>query len=416
MILEKELKLELKRQNENVELIASENYVSNDILKAAGSILTNKYAEGYPYKRYYGGCENVDIIEQKTIDLAKKLFNSEHANVQPHSGSQANTAAFYALLNPGDKILGMSLSAGGHLTHGYKVNFSGTLYKAKSYGVSPKTHLIDYEEVKRIAKEWKPKLIIAGASSYSRIIDWKKFRKIADEVNAFLVVDMAHISGLVAVGLHPSPIPYADIVTSTTHKTLRGPRSGLILCKKKFAKQVDSAVFPGNQGGPLEHIIYAKAICFTEALKPEFKIYQEQVIKNSKAMVNEFKKHNIKITADGTDNHLFSVNVKKGYGITGIEAEENLDKICITVNKNTIPNDSEKPYIASGIRIGTPAITTRGFKEKECQLIINIIHNFLSNKDKWHDKNFIDPLKTQVKAITCSSPIYKTPFGGEKNV
>lgn len=353
------------RQKQHIELIASENFVSNDVLKALGSILTNKYAEGYPNARYYGGCEVVDIIEQKAIDLAKELFEAEHANVQPHAGSQANMAVYMACLKPGDTVLGMGLNSGGHLTHGSPVNFSGQLYNFVGYDVNRETQKLDMEEVRQKALEAKPKLIVAGASAYSQIIDFEAFRRIADEVGAYLMVDMAHIAGLVAAKLHPSPVPYADFVTTTTHKTLRGPRSGLILCKKEWAKKVDKAVFPGMQGGPLEHSIAAKAICFNEALQPEFVEYQKQVLKNIEAMVTEFNNLGVKIVSGGSQNHLLMIDVLSSYNISGKEAETILNNAGFTVNKNMIPNDTLKPVETSGIRIGSAAMTTRGFMQEE---------------------------------------------------
>ena len=356
---------EADRQRNNIELIASENYCSAQVKEATGSILTNKYAEGYPNARYYGGCEYVDEIEQLAIDRAKELFKAEHANVQPHSGSSANMAVYRAILKQGDKILGMSLDAGGHLTHGYKLSFSGKDYEAYTYGVNKDSELMDYEEIRKIALEVKPKIIICGASAYARSIDYKKFREICDEVGAYLMVDMAHVAGLVAAGLHPSPIPHADFVTSTTHKTLRGPRGGLILCKQEYAKQIDRAVFPGIQGGPLCHVIAAKAVCFYEALQPEFIEYQNQVIKNAKVLSDTLKQEGFRIVSGGTDNHMVLVDVKSGFNITGKQLETALDKVNITVNKNSIPFDEEKPAYTSGIRVGTPAMTTKGFKEEE---------------------------------------------------
>lgn len=356
---------EAERQRNNIELIASENYCSAQVKEATGSILTNKYAEGYPNARYYGGCEYVDEIEQLAIDRAKELFKAEHANVQPHSGSSANMAVYRAILKQGDKILGMSLDAGGHLTHGYKLSFSGKDYEAHTYGVNKESELLDYDEIRKIALEVKPRIIVCGASAYARTIDYKKFREICDEVGAYLMVDMAHVAGLVAAGLHPSPIPYADFVTSTTHKTLRGPRGGLILCKQEYAKQIDRAVFPGIQGGPLCHVIAAKAVCFYEALQPEFIEYQNQVIKNAKVLSDTLKQEGFRIVSGGTDNHMVLVDVKSGFNITGKQLETALDKVNITVNKNSIPFDEEKPAYTSGIRVGTPAMTTKGFKEEE---------------------------------------------------
>ena len=356
---------EEERQRWNIELIASENYCSEDVKEAVGSCLTNKYAEGYPGARYYGGCINVDEAENLARERVKKLFNAEHANVQPHSGSSANMAVYRAILSQGDKILGMSLDAGGHLTHGYKLSFSGKDYEAYTYGVDKESELIDYEELRRVALEVKPKIIVCGASAYARFIDYKKFKEIADEVNAYLMVDMAHVAGLIAAGLHPSPIPYADFVTSTTHKTLRGPRGGLILCKEEFAKKIDRAVFPGIQGGPLCHVIAGKAVCFYEALQDDFKSYQSQVIKNAKALEETLKEEGFRLVSGGTDNHMVLVDVKNSVGVTGKELESALDEVNITVNKNAIPYDEEKPAYTSGIRVGSPAMTTRGFKEEE---------------------------------------------------
>ncbi len=370
---------EIGRQNRNIELIASENFVSKAVLEAMGSQLTNKYAEGYPNKRYYGGCEFVDEVETLAIDRLKKLFNAEHANVQPHSGSSANIAVYFAFLNPGDKILGMNLSEGGHLTHGSPVNFSGKQYEIIPYGVDKETETIDYDKLREIAVKEKPKMIIAGASAYSRIIDFKKFREIADEVGAILMVDMAHIAGLIAAGLHPNPVGYADVVTTTTHKTLRGPRGGAILCKKEHAKKIDKAIFPGTQGGPLMHIIAAKAVSFKEALEDDFKEYQKQVIKNAKALAEEFTKRDFRIVSGGTDNHLMLLDLRSK-NITGKEAEALLDEINITVNKNTIPDDPESPFVTSGIRVGTPAITTRGYKEEDMSELADIINDTILKK------------------------------------
>lgn len=395
------LKDELVRQNQNIELIASENYVSEDVLKIQGSILTNKYAEGYPNHRYYGGCKNVDNIELLAINYACKLFNSRFANVQPHSGSSANMAVYRSLLNKGDKVLGMNLNHGGHLTHGSKVSFSGTDYEFVDYKVNYETGLIDYDEVEKIALLEKPKLIIAGGSAYSRIIDFEKFRKIADKVGAYLMVDMAHIAGLVAAGLHPNPVKYADVVTSTTHKTLRGPRGGIILTNDEgLIKKINKAVFPGIQGGPLMHVIGAKAQCFSEALKDEFKDYQKQVIKNIKVLSNVLMNNGFKIVSNGTDNHLILVDVTS-VGLTGLEAEEMLDKINITVNKNMIPYDKLKPSITSGIRIGSPAMTTRGFKELEFKIIGDIISKCLKKEES------IEKLKQEVLNLTSNHVMYK---------
>ena len=392
------IELEHKRQLSHIELIASENFVSENVLKAQGSILTNKYAEGYPNARYYGGCEVVDLIEQQAIDLAKELFGAEHANVQPHSGSSANMAVYLACLNPYDVVLGMDLNAGGHLTHGSPYNFSGKLYKFESYGVDKDTEMIDYEAVREIAKQVKPKLIVAGASAYSRLIDFKKFREIADEVGALLMVDMAHIAGLVATGLHPNPVPYADFVTTTTHKTLRGPRAGLILCKKEWAKKIDKAVFPGSQGGPLEHIIAAKAICFEEALQPSFKTYIEQVIKNTKVLADELKNYGFRIVSGTSDNHLVMIDVYSTYNLTGKFVEARLNKAGITTNKNTIPNDTLKPTVSSGIRLGSAAMTTRGFKENEFKQIAKWIYELCHDSE---NEEVVEKVRREVKEL-CS--------------
>lgn len=402
-ILKEALEKEKQRQINNIELIASENYVSKDILELQGSILTNKYAEGYPDKRYYGGCEYIDIFEKQAIEYAKKLFNCKYANVQPHSGSSANMAVYKALLKPYDKVMGMNLSHGGHLTHGHPINFSGLEYEITSYNVDKETELIDYEELLEIAKKEKPKMIIAGASAYSRIIDFKKFREIANTVGAYLMVDMAHIAGLVATGLHPSPLEYADVVTSTTHKTLRGPRGGIILTNnEEIAKKIDKIVFPGIQGGPLMHVIGAKAQCFYEALQPEFKTYQMQVLKNIQALSKSLEEEGFRIISGGTDNHLILVDVKQNYNLTGKIAEKTLDKINITVNKNTIPNDLENSFNTSGIRLGSPAMTTRGLKEEEFRKIGKIIAKALSNVD--NDK-ILSELKKEVLEITSKYPI-----------
>ncbi len=404
-VLSNALRKEVKRQEENIELIASENYVSKDILKLQGSILTNKYAEGYPGKRYYGGCQYIDIFEKKAIEYACQLFDCKFANVQPHSGSSANMAVYRALINHGDKVMGMNLSHGGHLTHGHPINFSGLDYDVVSYNVSEGTGMIDYDELEKIALEEKPKMIIAGCSAYSRVIDFERFRKIADKVGAYLMVDMAHIAGLVAAGLHPSPFPYADVVTSTTHKTLRGPRGGIILTNSdELIKKINKVVFPGIQGGPLMHVIAAKAQCFYEALQPEFKDYQKQIIKNMKAMSDNLKEHGVKIISDGTDNHLILVDVKSSFGLTGKVAEKVLDEIHITCNKNTIPFDTESPFITSGIRIGSAAMTTRGLKEKEFKLIAEIIYKSLSNVD---NKEIQDECMEKVLDLTKKFPIYK---------
>lgn len=376
---------ELERQQRNIELIASENIVSKAVLLAAGSVLTNKYAEGYPSKRYYGGCQCVDVVEEIARNRAKELFKAEHVNVQPHSGANANLAVFFALLNPGDTVMGMNLQQGGHLSHGSPVNISGKYFNVVPYGVDESTARIDYDEMERIALECKPKLIVAGASAYSRVIDFPRCREIADKVGAYLMVDMAHIAGLVAAGVHLSPVPYADIVTTTTHKTLRGPRGGMILCKEQFAKQIDKAVFPGTQGGPLMHIIAAKAVALGEALTEEFKNYQKQVVKNAAVLADELMKHGIDIVSGGTDNHLMLLDLRNK-GITGKELEHRLDEVRITANKNTIPNDPQSPFVTSGLRIGTPAVTTRGFKEPEMELIAgwisDIINDFDGNKDR----------------------------------
>ncbi len=369
---------ELARQRNNIELIASENIVSKAVLLACGGILTNKYAEGYPSKRYYGGCGCVDVVENIARERAKKLFGAEHANVQPHSGANANLAAFFALLNPGDTVMGMNLSEGGHLSHGSPVNISGKYFKVVPYGVNKETETIDYDEVRKIAHECKPKMIIAGASAYPRVIDFAKFREIADEVGAYLMVDMAHIAGLVAAGLHPSPVPYADVVTTTTHKTLRGPRGGMILCKESLAKQIDKAIFPGTQGGPLMHIIAGKAVALGEALTDEFKNYQTQIVKNAACLANALTARGVDLVSGGTDNHLILLKLTK-FGITGKQLETNLDEVHITANKNTIPNEPLSPFITSGLRIGTPAVTTRGFKEPEMELIADFITDCITD-------------------------------------
>ncbi len=371
---------EKQRQFDHLELIASENYVSPAVMQAVGSVLTNKYAEGYPNKRYYGGCEIVDMSEQLAIDRLKQIFGCEHANVQPHSGANANFAVYVALLNPGDTILGMDLSNGGHLTHGAKVNVSGKVYNSVCYGVD-ENGLLDYKQVARLAKEHKPKMIVAGASAYSRRIDFKKFRKIADEVGAYLMVDMAHIAGLVAAGLHPTPVGVADVVTSTTHKTLRGPRGGIIMCKQELAKKIDSAVFPGTQGGPLEHVIAGKAVAFKEALQKSFKTYQRQVVKNAKTLANGLMERGVKLVSGGTDNHLMLLDLSER-DITGKELEILLDKANISANKNTVPNEKRSPFTTSGLRIGTPAITTRGMKEPEMEVIAECIADIIDNKEE----------------------------------
>ena len=392
------------RQEDHIELIASENYASTRILEAQGSLLTNKYAEGYPSKRYYGGCEYVDIAEELAISRAKELFKADYANVQPHSGSSANAAAFLALLEPNDTILGMSLDHGGHLTHGAKVNFSGKNYNGIQYGLHPETHEINYDQVRELALEHKPKLIIAGFSAYSGIIDWEKFRVIADEVGAYFLVDMAHVSGLVAAGLYPSPIPFADVVTSTTHKTLRGPRSGIILAKKNevLEKKLNSAVFPGSQGGPLMHVIAAKAVCFKEALEPEFKIYIDQVMKNAKVMCKTILSRGIDVVTSGTENHIILVDLRNK-DITGKALEKALGDVNITVNKNAVPNDPQSPFVTSGVRLGTPAVTTRGFKEKEIELLSNWICDVIDNID---DELKMAEIKKNVIKLTDQYPVY----------
>ena len=398
--LEEALELEKERQKDNIELIASENYVSKDVLKLQGSILTNKYAEGYPGKRYYGGCQYVDIFENIAREYACKLFDCKFANVQPHCGSSANMAVYRALLNHGDKVLGMDLSNGGHLTHGHKLSFSGQDYDIISYSVDPVSEKIDYDALEKIAMEERPKMIIAGASAYPRIIDFKKFKEICDEVNAYFMVDMAHIAGLVATGAHPSPVPYADFVTSTTHKTLRGPRGGLILCKEKYAKDLDKNIFPGMQGGPLMHIIAAKAVCFKEALDSSFKTYIDNVVLNCNVLGEELVKYGFKLVSNGTDNHLILVNLSNK-NITGKEAENLLDSIGITVNKNTVPNEKRSPFVTSGIRIGTAAVTTRGFDVEAMKEIANIINEAIENKDK--DLSY---LNERVKALCAKYPLY----------
>jgi len=395
---------EANRQEDHIELIASENYASKRILEAQGSILTNKYAEGYPSKRYYGGCENVDIAENLAIERAKELFKADYANVQPHSGSSANAAAYLALLEPNDTILGMSLDHGGHLTHGSKVNFSGRNYKSYQYGLHPETNDINYDEVRSLAKEHNPKLIIAGFSAFTGIIDWQEFRKIADEVGAYFLVDMAHVSGLVAADLYPSPIPYADVVTSTTHKTLRGPRSGIILAKenKEIEKKLNSAVFPGSQGGPLMHVVAAKALCFKEALEPDFKIYIQQVMDNAKIMAKTIMSNGIDIVCNGTENHIVLVDLRSK-NITGKDLERVLGDVNITVNKNSVPNDPASPFITSGIRIGTPAATTRGFKEKEIIQISNWISDII---DDFENTELQKSIKEKVLNLTSNFPVY----------
>ena len=391
--------LELERQRHNIELIASENVVSKAVLLAAGGILTNKYAEGYPSKRYYGGCKYVDMVEEIARERAKKLYGAEYANVQPHSGANANLAVFYAFLKPGDTVMGMNLQQGGHLSHGSLVNISGNYFNVVPYGVNDEG-FIDYDEMRRLALECKPKLLVVGASAYSRIIDFARCREIADEVGAYLMVDMAHIAGLVAAGLHPSPIPYADVVTTTTHKTLRGPRGGMILCKEKYAKQIDKAIFPGTQGGPLMHIIAAKAVALGEALTPEFREYQKQIVANAACLARELMARGVKLVSGGTDNHLMNINLI-GTGVTGKELEIRLDEVNITANKNTVPNDPQSPFITSGLRIGTPAVTSRGFKEPEMKLIAgwiaDAINDFESNAER---------IKSEVGELCSRFPIY----------
>ena len=392
---------ELHRQQKGIELIASENIVSESVMEAMGSYLTNKYAEGYPKKRYYGGCHVVDEIEQIAIDRAKELFGAEHANVQPHSGSQANMAVYFTVLNPGDTVLGMDLSHGGHLTHGSPVNFSGRLYNFVSYGVDKETEMIDYENIRKIALECKPKLIVAGASAYARIIDFAKFREIADEVGALLMTDMAHIAGLVAAKVHPSPVPYCDFVTTTTHKTLRGPRGGLILCKEKYAKALNKNIFPGIQGGPLEHIIAAKAVCFKEALDPSFKKYAENVVENCKELAEKLIEKGFKIVSGGTDNHVFLIDLNNK-DITGKEAEALLDSVGITANKNTVPNETRSPFVTSGIRIGTAAITTRGFKKEDMAEIASIMDEVITKRE-----GDLSELRVRVEKLCDKYPLYE---------
>jgi glycine hydroxymethyltransferase len=395
---------ETRRQGQKIELIASENFVSQAVLEAQGSVLTNKYAEGYPGRRYYGGCEFVDIVETLAIERAKKLFGAEHVNVQPHSGAQANTAVYFALLEPGDVVMGMNLAHGGHLTHGHPMNFSGRFYKIVPYGVSRETETIDYDEVAEIAKANSPKLIVAGASAYPRIIDFARLREIADSVGAMLMVDMAHIAGLVAAGLHPSPVPYADFVTTTTHKTLRGPRGGMILCKKEYAKRIDSAVFPGTQGGPLMHVIAAKAVALKLALQPEFAEYQRQTVANAKALAVALVAEGFDLVSGGTDNHLMLVNLINK-GLTGKDAEKALDEVGITVNKNAIPFDPQKPFISSGIRLGTPAVTSRGMKEPEMKEIASMIAEVLNGmKSGTLDKQAV---AAQVQTLCARFPLYQ---------
>ncbi len=394
------IKSEYNRQRKNIELIASENFVSPAVLAAAGTVLTNKYAEGLPGKRYYGGCECVDVVEQLAIDRAKELFGAEHVNVQPHSGASANMAVYFSLVKPGDTVFGMNLSEGGHLTHGSPVNISGAYYNIVPYGVDAQTHRIDYDNLQKLAEEHKPKMIIAGASAYPRVIDFPRMAEIAKSVGAYLVVDMAHIAGLVAAGLHPSPVPYADVVTTTTHKTLRGPRGGIIMCKEELAKQIDKAVFPGTMGGPLMHIIAAKAVCFGEALKPEFKEYQQKVVNNAAALANALKQCGFDLVSGGTDNHLMLVDLRK-FDLTGKELEKRLDQVQITVNKNTIPNDPQSPFTTSGIRIGTPAATTRGFNESDMAEIARLIHLTATNFEEKADY-----IRSCVDALCDKYPLY----------
>jgi glycine hydroxymethyltransferase len=393
---------ETERQEYNLELIASENFVSEAVMEAQGCIMTNKYAEGYPGKRYYGGCHHVDVVEQLAIDRAKELFGAEHANVQPHSGSQANMAVYFAACKPGDTILGMNLSHGGHLTHGSPVNFSGKLFNIVPYGVSPESQTIDYAEVERLAVENKPKMIVVGASAYPRIIDFPAFRAIADKVGAVVMVDMAHFAGLVAAGLHPSPVPYAEYVTTTTHKTLRGPRGGMILCREEFAKNLNSQIFPGIQGGPLMHVIAAKAVAFKEALQPEFKVYQQQIVKNARALATALLNKGFKLTSGGTDNHLMLIDFS-GTEITGKAAEEALDKAGITVNKNTVPFETRSPFVTSGIRVGTPACTSHGLKEPEMELVACFIADVIANM---HDEARLSAIKGEVNALMRRFPLY----------
>ena len=395
------VKAEYDRQRRNIELIASENFVSEAVLAAASSVLTNKYAEGYPGKRYYGGCECVDVVENIARDRAKALFGADHVNVQPHSGASANYAVYQALCNVGDTVLGMNLDNGGHLTHGSPVNFSGLNYNIVPYGVDPKTHRIDYDQVRDLAKKHRPRMLLAGASAYPRIIDFKAFREIADEVGAYLFVDMAHIAGLVAAGLHPSPVPYADVVTTTTHKTLRGPRGGVILCKEEHAKKIDKAIFPGSQGGPLMHIITAKAVAFGEAMKPEFKTYQEQILKNAKVLAQSLMDAGFQLVSGGTDNHLMLVDLRPA-NITGKEMEKRLDQVNITVNKNTIPDDPQSPFVTSGIRVGVPAATSRGLREEDMKVIGQLIWKTATEFDTKQDE-----IRAAVAEITAKYPLYE---------
>ena len=395
------LEKELNRQRNNIELIASENFVSENVMLAAGSFLTNKYAEGYPAHRYYGGCQFVDLAENLAIERAKALFGCDHANVQPHSGANANFAVYFAVLNPGDTIMGMSLAHGGHLTHGSPVTVSGKYFNAVGYGVKEESGVIDYDDMEKMALEIKPKIIVSGASAYPRILDFKRIREICDKVGAYMMVDIAHIAGLIAAGLHPSPVPYADFVTTTTHKTLRGPRGGMIMCKEQYAKLIDKAVFPGTQGGPLMHIIAAKAVAFGEALKPEFKEYQTQIVKNAKAMSEKFLSLGIKLVSGGTDNHLMLLDLSDT-GVTGKELEKMLDEVNITVNKNAIPFDKLSPFISSGVRIGTPSVTTRGFKEADCEKIAELITEIIRKKEE-----AFDYVRAEVKKLVEKYPLYK---------
>ncbi len=395
------MEAELKRQRGNIELIASENIVSPAVLAAAGSHLTNKYAEGLPGKRYYGGCQYVDVAENLARERLKALFGCEHCNVQPHSGAQANFAVYFGMLEPGDTIMGMNLSHGGHLTHGSPVNISGKYFKVVPYGVSPETERIDYDEMERIALECRPKMIVTGASAYPRVIDFKRIREICDKVGAYMMADIAHIAGLVAAGLHPSPVPYADFVTTTTHKTLRGPRGGVIMCREKYARQIDKAVFPGTQGGPLMHIIAAKAVAFGEALKPEFADYQRQIVANAAAMAAEFTRQGVRLVSGGTDNHLMLVDLR-GTGVTGKALEYMLDEVHITVNKNTVPFETESPFVTSGIRVGTPAVTTRGMKEEECRTIASLIVRVVREGEKCFDE-----VRKEVAALCARFPVYE---------
>ena len=390
-----------QRQRGNIELIASENIVSPAVLAAAGSHLTNKYAEGLPGKRYYGGCQYVDVAENLARERLKALFGCEHCNVQPHSGAQANFAVYFGMLEPGDTIMGMNLSHGGHLTHGSPVNISGKYFKVVPYGVSPETERIDYDEMERIALECRPKMIVTGASAYPRVIDFKRIREICDKVGAYMMADIAHIAGLVAAGLHPSPVPYADFVTTTTHKTLRGPRGGVIMCREKYARQIDKAVFPGTQGGPLMHIIAAKAVAFGEALKPEFADYQRQIVANAAAMAAEFTRQGVRLVSGGTDNHLMLVDLR-GTGVTGKALEYMLDEVHITVNKNTVPFETESPFVTSGIRVGTPAVTTRGMKEAECRTIASLIVRVIREGEKCFDE-----VREEVAALCARFPVYE---------